>query len=213
MVKSILLYPTYFSSIMQFASIAQSEEVVFEMEDNFQKQTYRNRCYIYGANGKQLLNIPVQHATDKESQRIKTKDIKIDYSSNWQKEHLKSLESAYRSSPFFEFYIDDLLAIFKKKETFLVDLNFKTLHLILELLPISIPQSNTKIFEKDLKENDLRFLVNSKSKQEYNLPKYTQVFDSKHGYISNLSILDLLFMEGPNALLYLENVDLGLFLP
>ena len=111
-----LLQPTYFSPIIQYVIIAKSTEVFFEVEDNFQKQTYRNRCYIYTANGRHLLNVPIQHS---KGSKQKTKDVKIDYKDGWQKLHLKTLKTAYSSSPYFEFYIDDLLPVFEKRFTFL----------------------------------------------------------------------------------------------
>jgi hypothetical protein len=196
-----LFHPTYFSSVLQFAYMLQSDGVVFEIFDNFQKQTYRNRCYIYGANGKQLLNVPVQKVSGKQL----TKDIKIDYSSKWQSEHLKSLLSAYRSSPFFEFYIDELLPIFKEKETFLVDLNIKTTKILFEALQEKLVLELTSHYKKEEK-NDYRFLVNAKEKPLFDFQKYMQVFDDKHGFISNLSILDLLFMEGPLTTIYLNKL-------
>ena len=97
-----LFIPTYFAPISQYAAIYQSDSITFEIEDNYQKQTYRNRCYIYGANGKLALNIPVKHLT-KEG-RKKTKDTFIENDFPWQQQHFKSLQSAYRSSPFFEFF-------------------------------------------------------------------------------------------------------------
>ena len=103
-----LFIPTYFSPISQYKAILNSETLIFEIEDNFQKQTYRNRCYIYGANGKLLLNIPVSHP--KSVEKIKTKDILVE-NSDWQKKHYKSLTSAYNHSPFFEFYKDNLLSL------------------------------------------------------------------------------------------------------
>ena len=178
-----------------------TDRLVFEVHDNFQKQTYRNRCYIYGANGKQLLNIPIHKVTGKQLYR----DIKIDYSSNWQAEHLKTLYSAYNSSPFFEFYIDDLKEIFHTKEMFLIDLNIKTFQKMNELLQESVLFEKTKLFSKEF-VNDFRFLVNAKNKEEITLPKYTQVFSEKHGFMHNLSMLDLLFMEGPASSIYLKKV-------
>jgi len=100
-----LFIPTYFSPISQYVAIENSKEIIFENQDNFQKQTYRNRCYIYGANGKQLLNVPIKH--NKTDKRQKTKDTLIENSFPWQDQHFKSLQSAYRSSPFFEFFEDD----------------------------------------------------------------------------------------------------------
>jgi len=90
-----LFIPTYFSPISQYGMIYQSDNIEFEIEDNFQKQTYRNRCYIYGANGKQLLNIPITHSKSEVKQ--KTKDIRIEFGSRWQKQHYKSLKTAYNS--------------------------------------------------------------------------------------------------------------------
>lgn len=194
-------HPTYFPTIFQFVKIVQAQSIIFEVEDNFQKQTYRNRCYIYGANGKQLLNIPVQKKTGKQ----KTKEVKIDYSENWQNSHLKSLNSAYSSSPFFEYYIDDFRTIFNKKETYLIDLNINIFKILCSLLPIETTFIKNNTYKKEL-INDFRYLVNSKKEISFNLPKYTQVFSNKYGFMQNLSILDLLFMEGPNALLYLEKL-------
>ena len=104
----ILIHPTYLPNIAHFVAIVQAEQVCFEMDDNFQKQTYRNRAYIYGANGKLSLNIPVIH-TQKERQKYR--DVRIYNEDNWQLNHWKSLETAYRTSPFFEFYEDDLKTV------------------------------------------------------------------------------------------------------
>ncbi len=181
--------------------LSKTNNVIFEVEDNYQKQTYRTRCYIYSADGKQLLNIPIQHKQIK-----KTKDIKIDTSFHWQKQHIKALQIAYRYSPYFEFYEDDVLSIFDKTPLFLLDLNIKCQEVMFDLLQLEIPYTHTKEYIKEYTDSiDIRFLADAKSKQHYNFDKYIQVFSDKHGFIENLSILDLLFMEGPNALNYLEN--------
>lgn len=198
----ILLQPTYFSPILQYVAIANADEIIFETEDNFQKQTYRNRCYIYTAQGKQLLNVPVQHTKEIKQ---KTKDVKIDYKDDWHKQQLKTLKTAYSSSPFFEFYIDDLLPVFEKKVHFLLDLNFLAHEIIMDALQLEIPLKKTTEYEKEPNQLlDLRILAEDKPKITYNLERYIQVFSENHGFIPNLSILDLLFMEGPNALNYLE---------
>jgi len=198
----ILLQPTYFSPIIQYVGISSASKIIFEAEDNFQKQTYRNRCYINTANGKHLLNVPIQH---NKSVKQKTKDVKIDYKDDWNKLHLKTLETAYNSSPFFEFYIDDLLPIFEKQTTFLVDLNLKCHEFIMDALQINIPSKKTVEYQKEVDFLDLRKLAIAKGEHNFQLERYIQVFEEKNGFISNLSILDLLFMEGPNALNYLEN--------
>lgn len=207
----MLFQPTYFAPIIQYVAMVQTENVVFEVEDNFQKQTYRNRCYIYGANGRQLLTVPVVHL--KNSGKQKTKDIQIDTTFNWQKLQVKALQSAYSSSPFFEFYEDDLFPVFEKEYKFLLDLNIKTFEVICESLQIEIPYMQTKDFQLELSdEQDFRFFANAKSTVDFDLKKYVQVFDEKYGFLSNLSILDLLFNEGPNALNYLESQHKKLFL-
>lgn len=202
----ILIHPTYFGSIEQFVAIAKSDEMVFEVQDNYQKQTYRNRMYIYGANGKLLLNIPIKHNSGKGRQKYR--DVKIENDFPWQKEHFKSLESAYRTSPFFEFYEDEIAPLYQKKQHFLMDFNFECFNLITDLLPLKADVSKTVSYEKEVSDSmDYRHLVNAKKETAQGLTKYTQVFEGKYQFIPNLSILDLLFNEGPNALTYLEAQD------
>ena len=202
---NILLHPTYFPSISQFAAMAQAGTLTFEMEDNFQKQTNRNRMYIYSPNGIQLLNIPVKHSTETSHQ--KTKDIKIETAFDWQKQHFKSLEAAYRSSPFFEYFEDDIMPIFKKKHTFLMDLNLETIEIVSKCLGLKLPYQKTEEYFREVYFSDFRSLANGK-KDTYEFETYPQVFEEKHGYIHNLSILDLLFNEGRYALDYLKKQPL-----
>ena len=197
----VLLHPTYFSPISQYVAIAKSNEIVFEVCDNFQKQTFRNRCYIYTANGKHLLNVPTQHT---KGIKQLSKEVKIDYKDNWNKLHIKTLQTAYNSSPFFEFYIDDLLPILTKKYTYLLDLNLSCHEFIMDALQLKIPFTKTSEFQKKTDLKDLRRLALAKTSVDFNFEKYFQVFSLDQGFISNLSILDLLFMEGPNTLNYLE---------
>jgi len=199
----LILQPTLFSPIIQYVVLANAESIVFELEDNFQKQTYRNRYVIYGANGKQVLTVPIIHPP--KGKRLKTKDIKIDHSTDWFKLHIRTLQSAYRSSPFYEFYEDEILPIFYKKHKYLIDLNLDSVKIIGSCLQVDFGYQKTKEYEQDIdKEKDFRPLVIAKSKQNYALQEYTQVFDDKYGFLSNLSILDLLFNEGPNTIMYLE---------
>ena len=195
-----LFIPTYFSPISQYQALLNSNSITFEVEDNYQKQTYRNRCYIYGANGKQLLNIPV--TIPKSSKKTKSKDILIE-NSNWQKQHYKSLEAAYNHSPFFEFYKDDLRKIFSKKYTYLLDVNLDSFNFIMDALELFKEYTLSKTYE-ETKLNDFRNLADSKKKVEISTIPYIQMFDQKFGFLKNLSILDLLFMEGPNSINFLE---------
>lgn len=202
-----ILHPSYFPSISHFAAMAQSETITFEVEDNFQKQTNRNRAYIYSPNGIQMLNIPIKHS--KES-RQKTKDIKIETDFDWQKQHFKSLEAAYRSSPFFEFFEDDLRPIFEKKQAFLLDLNFEFLAIVSKCLRMKIDYTTTTEYFHEVDNSlitDFRPLINGK-KDHSLFESYTQVFDDKYGFINNLSILDLLFNEGKYAMEYLKKQHL-----
>lgn len=197
---NLLIHPTYFPSISHFMAIAQAEKVTFEIDDNFQKQTNRNRMYIYSPNGIQLLNIPVKHS--KEGHQ-KTKDVRLETAFDWQKQHFKSLEAAYRTSPFFEYYEDAIAPIFEKKHTFLMDLNFETIEIVSKCLGLNFEyHKTTEYFHEAPEFNDLRFLANGKKDTTVITP-YTQVFEDKHGFINNLSILDLLFNEGRYAKEYL----------
>lgn len=199
-----LFIPTYFSPIAQYAAIYKSDEITFELEDNFQKQTYRNRCYIYGANGKLALTVPVKHK--KSTDRKKTKDTLVENDFPWQSQHLKSLQTAYQSSPYFEFFEDDLRKIFTKKYNYLVDLNIDTYLFITDALQIKQSYKETTAYEIDPSVEDFRPLSLAKKGVSVNMEEYTQMFDDKHGFISNLSILDLLFMEGNNTLTFLESL-------
>ena len=201
MTKS-LVYPGYFPSIHQLAVMVQCEELWFEMDDHFQKQTNRNRMYIYSPNGTQLLQIPVKH---NKGIHQKTRDVKIEYSFNWQKQHWKSLEAAYRSSPFFEYFEDDLAPIYTKQYPFLMDLNLEIWELLQSLMGYhKTPQKTTEYFHTSPKEiTDFRHLIDGK-KHAFNNTPYHQVFEEKHGFITNLSILDLLFNEGRHSLNYLK---------
>lgn len=203
--NNILIHPGYFPSISHFVAIAQSDLVTFEMDDNFQKQTNRNRMYIYSPNGIQLLNIPIKHS--KEAHQ-KTKDVRLETAFDWQKQHFKSLEAAYRTSPFFEYFEDDIAPIFQKKHTFLMDLNLETMSIVSNCLGLEFDYNETAEYFHEVKDKtDLRALINGKKDTTVFEP-YTQVFGEKHGYLNNLSILDLLFNEGRYALDYLKKQTL-----
>ncbi|MCX6171872.1 MAG: WbqC family protein [Flavobacterium sp.] len=203
--NNILIHPSYFPSISTFVAIAQSDLVTFEMDDNFQKQTNRNRMYIYSPNGIQLLNIPIKHS---KTAHQKTKEVKLETAFDWQKQHFKSLEAAYRTSPFFEYFEDDIIPIFQKKHTFLMDLNMETMAMVSKCIGIEFDYNETdEYFHTVTDKIDLRNLVNGKKDTSVFEP-FTQVFGEKYGYLNNLSILDLLFNEGRYALDYLKKQQL-----
>ncbi|SNA81936.1 WbqC family protein [Flavobacterium psychrophilum] len=197
---NILLHPTYFPSISHFVAMAKATTVTLEMEDNFQKQTNRNRMYLYSPNGIFMLNIPVKNSNSKQM----TKDVKLETSFDWQKQHFKTLEASYRNSPFFEYYEDELMPIFTKKHTFLMDLNIETIEIVSKCLKLDFtPQKTIEYFHEVNGLDDFRVLANGK-KDTNTFSSYTQVFQEKQGFINNLSILDLLFNEGRFALDYLK---------
>ena len=193
----IIIHPNYFPNIQQFTQILKAEKILFEVSDNYQKQTYRNRTYIYGANGKLGLFIPVIHT---HKNRELYKDVKISYESDWMGLHLKSLQSAYRSSPYFEYFEDDFIKLYSEKEIFLSEFNIKCIDLISQLLDVNLNHVKSESYNEDYSGvNDLRDLSVARKEKEYATPKYIQVFESKHGYLPNLSILDILFSEGNNT--------------
>lgn len=175
--------------------------VKIEQWDSYHKQTYRNRCRISGANGVLDLVIPV---IKNSGQKTLVKDVRIDYSTRWQANHWKSITSAYNSSPFFEFYIDDFEPFYNKKWNFLIDYNIDLLVLISELLNIKKPFTLTENFEKEVPgADDFREKISPKNKDieglQLEFKHYHQTFIDKFGFIENLSIIDLLFNEGRMA--------------
>ncbi len=200
MTKKVILSTAYLAPVQYFTKLFKYDEIFIEKHENFIKQSYRNRCKIYGANGELSLSIPVK----KISVKTKIKDLLIDYDTNWQKLHWKSIESAYRSSPFFEFYEDDLKPFYEKKYKFLLDLNLEIQNVILEYLDLEINLKFTDKYCHILTEeiDDFREQIHPKKEAkdlDFISVEYTQVFQEKHGFIPNLSIIDLLFNEGPNA--------------
>ncbi len=202
--KTIILSSAYFPPIQYFSKLIHYNNVIIEKHENYSKQSYRNRCIIYAANGLQTLSIPVK----KRSGKIKISDVEIEYVTDWQTIHLRSIDSAYRSSPFYEYYIDALLPIFNKRYKYLFDLNIDIINKILNEIE---EESNITFSEKFINlgvEYDFRELIHPKEKKQIPDPnfipkKYTQVFSNKYGFQPNLSILDLLFNEGPNTISFL----------
>ena len=204
--NTILIHPSYFPSIAQMTAIAQAKDIIFEIHDNYQKQTYRNRAYIAHSNGKLLLSVPVKHA--KDGSRQKMAEVEVENEFPWQAHHWKSIQSAYRTSPFFEFYEDDLKELFTKPVTSLLEHNVRIHEILCDLLGLTVATSYTRSYEKNSKHTDLRNLINVKKEPKYPLQPYIQVLEENHGFLPNLSVLDLLFNEGTNALNYLESQEI-----
>ena len=187
-------------------AVLVQHEVIWEVNDNFQKQTYRNRYHICTDQGLHKLSIPIKHVGGKDG-RQKYAEVRIENSYRWQIQHWRTLQTAYRTSPFFEYYEDDLAPLFQKEYKFLLDFNWESLNFLANALQIIYPQEHTVEYKKDFDQgNDMRFLVNAKKKVSFDLPTYNQVFSDRHGFIANTSTLDLIFNEGPNAIAYLKNL-------
>lgn len=197
-----MIFPLfYFGPVSYFSELMLQANYNFEIYENFRKQTYRNRCYIQGANGKLRLAIPIEH----DGKRL-MKDIKVSDESNWQKEHYKSLTSAYKSSPYFEYYEDDLIPIFESKDKFLVDLNSKTIEFISQKLKLNLKIDLTHSYS-ETEEIDFRNRFNAKKEPDLkSFPTYTQVFSERFSFMPDLSILDLLFNKGPKSVDYLNSI-------
>ncbi|MFW5830836.1 MAG: WbqC family protein [Prolixibacteraceae bacterium] len=197
----VLLSTAYFAPVNYYARILKHQPVYIEQFEHFNKQTYRNRCVILGPNGVLPLVVPVIKGRLK---KILIKDLKIAYDEDWQRNHWRSLFSAYNSSPFFEFYQDEIIPLFETKFTFLLDLNSAIHQTVCSLLEMNNNFILTTGFEKVPPETlNFREKMSPKNKKEtdadFHPVSYTQVFDERFGFVPNLSILDLLFNEGPNS--------------
>jgi len=151
-----------------------------------------------------MLSIPVKHVGRRQG-RQKHKDVRIENDYKWQRQHWRTLQTAYRTSPFFEFYEDDIAPLFDKEQIFLMDFNLRAIEIICNCLQIDMPQEKTKVYHPQCSDLiDSRFLIRRKQDLGVNFDSYNQVFGDRHGFIANNSILDLLFNEGTNALSYLK---------
>jgi len=192
--------PCYFAPISHWKEII-SGNIIWELNQNFNKQTLRNRTYIYGPNKILKLSIPIKHS--KESFTLENTLIENDF--QWQKDHWKSIQSAYKSSPFFEFYEDGLRNLYFNNYNKLSVFNIECIKLVYEWLDISTKSSFTKTFkEKYNTEIDLRDMAEKNFDDKFIVKEYIQVFSPNHGFKNNLSILDLVFNQGPNSISYLK---------
>ena len=195
-----ILIPPYFGPISTWAEIYNCD-VIWDIHKNYNKQSYRNRTFIHSANGVQKLTVPIKHSLIK----FTLNDSYIDNSTNWQQIHWKSIKIAYSSSPYFEFYKDSLEVFFSKKYTKLLDLNMKTIKMVSEWLEVDLNNDFSKKYVEDYNTKfDLRNLIEHKNKTKKLIAYYTQVFSNKNGFINDLSIIDLIFNEGPNSSRFLK---------
>lgn len=195
---SLILSTAYYPPIQYFTEIIKSEKILIEQHETYPKQTYRNRCYIFSANGVLPLSIPIEKGS---FHKIKLRDIKIDNSRKWQREHLHAIKSAYNSSAFFEFYAEKILQPLESKHRYLVDLNMDILEILLDILEIDIEIDKTATFIKQYGDDchDMRYSISPKNDTVYQTREYFQVFSPTYGFKPNLSIIDLVFNMGPET--------------
>lgn len=197
----VLLSTTYFGPMQWYQKLHRAEYIEIEQWESFQKQTYRNRCLIATTNGIQALTVPIER---NNSQLLK--DIRISDHGNWRRLHWNALQSAYGESPFFEYYQDDIHPFFEKRWTFLLDFNEEIRARMCELIDIEPHVSYTSAFVADTNIPDFRSAINPKHPApdpDFTPKPYYQVYQPKHGFLPNLSILDLLFNLGPESIFYL----------
>ncbi|MFH1160592.1 MAG: WbqC family protein [bacterium] len=200
---TILISTAYLPPISYMAACLDADEVLIEAQETYPKQTFRNRCCIYGPNGKQALIIPVRKP---DGNHTKTKDIRLDSSVPWRKHHWRSFEAGYNKSPYFLYYKDDFQPFFHRQYTFLIDFNTGLLETLFRMIRLEKKVKFTDRFEERSTEvEDMRFTLSSKH-QQFEYPAYIQVFSSRHGFIPNLSVIDLLFNLGPEARNYLSSL-------
>ena len=222
-----LFTTAYFPPVSYFAAIAEdmaglsrkrgddgslelSPSVVYiEACENFQKQSYRNRCRFYAADGVQTLSFPILHDGGTHKQPVV--DIRIDYSKPWVLQHKRAIVSAYGMSAYFDYYKDELFAILDSQPEKLLDLNLALLRFFIEKIGLKVDLRLTEDYVKDTDCEDLREVIHPKKDNDVlrrlGLEKpYFQVFAQKYGFKSDLSVMDLLFNEGPDSILYLKNL-------
>ncbi len=199
--QTVLLPIFYLPPISWFSEFCNSEnQIILEQEEHFPKQTYRNRTCIFGANGKLPLIIPINH-----NGKRAFRDIEISYSERWQALHWKSIKTAYQSSPYFEFYEDQLSKIYENQPKFLIDFNLKSLEIIQKLLKTDQSFSLTEEYIKTPSAKDFRESFSAKIEPAFQQEEYYQTFSDKLGIIIDLYVLDLLCNLGPEAGSYLKN--------
>lgn len=216
--QKVLLSSTYFGPVQWYQKLHRYGKAYVEAYDNFTKQTYRNRCVLATTNGTQALTVPVEHTGNGKNGdetavfgKCLMKDVRISDHGNWRHLHWNALASAYGESPFFEFYADDLRPFFERRWTFLYDFNMEICAKICDLIGLEADVEPTSAYypaDSGALDGvaDFRDAIRPKRPlpdPDFEPRRYYQVYERKHGFMPNLSILDLLFNMGNETLLYL----------
>ena len=203
--KELLLSTTYFGPIQWYQKLYRAESVQIERWESFQKQTYRNRCIIATTNGPQALTVPIERQFTINC----IKDIRISDHGNWRHLHWNAMQSAYGESPFFDYYQDDIRPFFEQRWDYLFDFNEAIREKMCELLDIQPKVDYSKkftVYSLSSCVPDYRMVIRPKNPEpdpDFTPKRYYQVYEQKHGFLPNLSILDLLFNMGPESIFYL----------
>lgn len=201
---TVLLEAQYFPPVQYFVVLAQAAELWVEAQEHYQKRSYRNRCHIAGANGVMRLSVPLEKG---KHESMPLKQVQVAYHRNWHSEHWHSIRSAYGKAPFFEFYAEDIQPLLYAKPDRLFELNLSIIRKLLQLLQLDCPIQLTENYSHQAPEGitDLRGAIHPKQPQLAFQPlSYPQVFLERHGFLPNLSILDLLFCAGPQSAVLLQ---------
>lgn len=205
--KTIYLSSAYLAPVEYYSKLKAYDKIYIEQHDHYVKQTYRNRCNIAGPEGVLSLSVPIIRP---DTPKCAMKDIRISDHGNWRHLHWNAIESAYNNTPFFEYYKDDLRPFYENKYTFLADFNEELRCKICELMDISPVVEHTASYHTDFLPDEADYREVIHPKKDYTeadkdfLPKpYYQVFESRHGFLPNLSVIDLLFNMGPESVLVL----------
>lgn len=206
--STLLIEAHYLPSIQYFSKLAKCKTLILEAHENYQKGSYRNRCHIAGANGLLRLSIPLRKG---KNEQLSIRETAISYDESWISQHWQSIRSAYGNAPYFPYYQDELKSLFQVQPAYLFDWNKALIKLMVELLQMELEIQDSRDFIKAPEPGvvDLRGHIHPKSHRHqadhnFQAVPYPQLFEERHGFLPNLSILDLLFCTGPQALLYLE---------
>lgn len=206
--ESVLLETHYLPNIQYFSKLAKYPTLLLEAHENYQKGSYRNRCHIGGANGLMRLSIPLRKG---KNEQLSIQHTEISHDEPWISQHWHTIRSAYGNAPYFPYYQDEIEGLFQERPKFLFEWNQSWIRLLIELLQLPVEVGLSEAYTKSPSEDilDLRGHIHPKSHRQqvdhnFQAVPYPQLFEERHGFLPNLSILDLLFCTGPQAILYLE---------
>ena len=203
MSEQILVATAYLPPVEYFSHISGADVVLIEREENYIKQSYRNRCYILSAHGPQSLSVPVLLGS---VHKTPVKDIRIDYTKRWQQIHIRAIRSSYGCSPFFQYYFEDFEGIICKSHNYLIDLNLNLLEMLIKILKLKKKVLYTdKFLPAGIDQNDFRYSISPKKNSDYIQKEYQQVFGEGNNFVTGLSIIDLIFNMGPDSGKYLQS--------